>query len=621
VVHERPAVPTPAHYEKLGLFYLGRPYDIAADRPREGVVLYDSRDLTTHAFCVGMTGSGKTGLCVSLIEEAALDGVPAIAIDPKGDVANLLLTFPELRPSDLAPWIDAEEAARKGVSPEQHAAAEAERWREGLAEWGQDPERIRRLRSAAEFAIYTPGSSAGIPLSIVRSLAAPSEQVRGDPELLRERATTAATGLLALLGVGADPLRSGDHILVSAILTEAWRSGRDLDLATLIHEIEEPPFERIGAMDVSRVVPAKDRAALATKVNALLGPTASGWLEGEPLDVGSLLWTPEGRPRISIISIAHLSDGERMFVLTLLLNEVLAWMRSQPGTASLRAILYIDEIFGLFPPVAEPPSKRPLLSLLKQARAFGLGIVLATQNTADLDYKGLANTGTWLIGRLQTDRDRARVLDGLEGAAAADRGGLDRATAERTIADLPQRVFLLRDVHEDAPVIFQTRWALSYLRGPLTRDEIRRLMEGRRPAPRGPAPAPVLERVQKGREARDDAVEALRRRYGPRVRRAEEKLRSAAQKLEREEEEVRGAGMQTAISAGAAILTAVLGRKSAKYTTVGRATTAARGAGRVLQQRGDVQRAKEDLEAAQRELDEIGSELEREIAALERPAA
>ncbi|MGH7572546.1 MAG: ATP-binding protein, partial [Gemmatimonadota bacterium] len=463
-------------FEKLGVFYLGRVHDLEAGKTTEQPLLYDSRDLVTHAVCVGMTGSGKTGLCIDLLEEAVLDGVPAIAIDPKGDLGNLLLTFPELRPEDFRPWIEEDGARRKGLSPDEHAAAQAELWRDGLAAWGQDGDRIRRLKEAADFAIYTPGSTAGRPLSILRSLSAPSPDLRDDQELLGDRIGTTVTGLLGLLGIEADPIQSREHILLSTILQETWRAGRDLDLGGLIRAIQEPPVERVGVMDVEAFYPSKERYELALRINNLLAsPGFATWLTGDPLDVGRLLHTAEGKPRVSIVSIAHLSDAERMFIVALLLNEVVGWMRSQSGTTSLRAIVYMDEIFGFFPPVAEPPSKRPLLTLLKQARAYGLGVVLATQNPVDLDYKGLANTGTWFLGRLQTERDKERVLEGLEGATAGTGAAFDRARMGEVLAGLGKRIFLLHNVHESGPAVFETRWAMSYLRGPLTRAEIRRL--------------------------------------------------------------------------------------------------------------------------------------------------
>lgn len=473
-------------YEKLGVFYLGRPYDLAKGETRPEPLLYDSRDLLTHALCVGMTGSGKTGLCISLLEEAAIDGIPALVIDPKGDLANLLLTFPNLAPADFAPWVDPAEAERKGLSVDDFAAKQAKTWQDGLASWAQSGERIARLRQAADFAVYTPGSEAGLPVSILASLGAPAEAVRADAELLRDRVGTLVASLLSLLGIDADPVRSREHILLSTLFDQAWRAGQDLDLAGLIQQIQKPPITRIGVLELESFFPAGDRFQLAMQLNSLLAaPGFQAWLQGDPLDVDQLLYTKEGKPRIAIFSIAHLSDAERMFFVTLLLSQTLGWMRSKPGTTSLRALVYMDEIFGYFPPVAEPPSKRPLLTLLKQARAFGVGLVLATQNPVDLDYKGLANIGTWFLGRLQTERDKARVLEGLEGASSGN--DFDRGATEAILAGLGNRVFYLHNVHDDAPVVFQSRWAMSYLRGPLTRPEIKRLMD---PVKAGVASAP-----------------------------------------------------------------------------------------------------------------------------------
>src|SRR5262245_42916983 len=470
-------------YEKLGVFYLGRYHDLAKKKTLPDLLLYNSNHLLTHALCVGMTGSGKTGLCFDIIEEAAIDNIPAILIDPKGDLANLLLTFPDLRAEDFEPWINPDEATKKGVSPKDYAAQQAELWRKGLTNWQQDGERIRRFRDAAEFVIYTPGSNAGIPVSILNSFAAPPQAILDDSELLRERINTTVSGLLGLVGVEADPTKSREAIFLANVIQRAWQDGRNLDLGALIQEIQTPSVQRIGVMDVESFYPAKDRFALATAINGLLAsPGFSAWLEGEPLDIQRIYYTPTGKPRVAIFSIAHLNDAERMFFVTLLLNQVLGWMRTQSGTTSLRALVYMDEIFGYFPPIANPPSKLPLLTLLKQGRAFGVGVVLATQNPVDLDYKGLANIGTWFLGRLQTDRDRARVLDGLEGASAAQGARFDRAAMEQTLSALASRVFLLHDVHEEGPSLFESRWAMSYLRGPLTRDQIRALMEGRRAA-------------------------------------------------------------------------------------------------------------------------------------------
>jgi hypothetical protein len=479
-------------FEKLGVFYLGREFDLAKNALKEDLVLYDSRDLVTHAVCVGMTGSGKTGLCVGLLEEAVIDHIPAIVVDPKGDLANLFLTFPDLKDDDFLPWINEEDARRKGVSPQEYAGQQAALWKKGLAEWGQDGARIRKLKSSAEFAIYTPGSTAGLSVSILKSFSFPGKAVTGDSELLGERIATTVTSLLNLLGIEADPIQSREHILLSTILDTSWKQGQDLDLAGFIQAIQAPPMARIGVFDIESFFPSKDRFALAMKLNNLLAaPGFSAWLEGDPLDMDRMFFTAEGKPRVSIFSIAHLNDTERMFFVSLLLTQLLGWMRSQSGTTSLRTLFYMDEIFGYFPPVANPPSKAPLLTLLKQARAFGLGIVLATQNPVDLDYKGLSNTGTWFLGRLQTERDKERVLDGLEGAAAGGAGRFDRKRMEQILAGLGQRVFLMNNVHEDAPVIFQTRWAMSYLRGPLTRTQIKQLMDPVKSSQ--PEPAPTAE--------------------------------------------------------------------------------------------------------------------------------
>lgn len=471
------------NFEQLGEFYLGRIHDLAAGETKEKLVLYDSKDLTTHAVCVGMTGSGKTGLCLSLLEEAGLDGIPAIAIDPKGDLGNLLLTFPDLQSGDFLPWVDESVARRKGLSTEQLAEKTAALWKSGLAKWGQDGDRIRRYNESVEKVIYTPGSNAGVPLTILKSFSAPPAEVIRDGDAFRDSVQSAASGVLALLGIDADPVKSREHILLSNVLSRAWQAGRDLDLASLIHEIQQPPFSRVGVVDLETFFPAADRLDLGMQLNNLLAsPSFASWLEGEPLDVRNLLYTDAGKPKLSILSIAHLNESERMFFVTILLNEVLSWMRSQPGTGSLRALLYMDEVYGYFPPTANPPSKRPMLTLLKQARAYGVGCVLATQNPVDLDYKGLSNAGTWFLGRLQTERDKARVLEGLEGASAQAGANFDRGKMEATLAALGSRVFLMNNVHLSAPEVFHTRWAMSYLSGPLTRQQISRLMKDRKAA-------------------------------------------------------------------------------------------------------------------------------------------
>ncbi len=770
---------TAEDFEKLGVFYLGRPYDLAAKQPGPGWLLYDSKDLVTHAVCVGMTGSGKTGLCLALLEEAAIDNIPAIIIDPKGDLANLMLTFPRLQAEDFQPWINEDDARKKGLSLADYAEAQAELWRKGLAAWRQDGARIQRLRDAAEVAIYTPGSNAGLPVSILKSFAAPAADVREDAELLRERIGTTVTSLLGLLGIEADPIQNREHILLSTILDRTWRRGEDLDLASLIHAIQSPPVSKIGVMDVESFFPSKDRFALAMKLNNLLAaPGFRAWLEGEALDVQQLLYNPSGKPRLAIFSIAHLNDAERMFFVTLLLSQMVGWMRAQSGTTSLRALLYMDEIFGYFPPVANPPSKLPLMTLLKQARAFGLGVVLATQNPVDLDYKGLANTGTWFIGRLQTERDKARVLEGLEGASAGSGKKFDRGRMEQLLAGLGSRIFLMNNVHEDEPVVFETRWCLSYLRGPLTRTQIKALMSearGKRQEAKGAtqekatdssllpsassrlpgearpvlppdvpqqfvplrgtppsgselvyAPmllgaarvrfadaksgvdttndvtvlAPMTEgavavdwdhavaaavalsdleqapsegaqflplpagagkaksyadwnkdfggwlfrtqnvellrspgtgelskpgeserdfRVrlhQSGREQRDKGAEALRQKYASKMAVLQDRIRRAEQMKEKRQAESRSSQVQAALTVGASILGAFLGRKTISATSLGRATTAIRSAGRVMKDSQEVGRAEENVAALQLRLADLEAQFKAESEAL-----
>lgn len=462
-------------FEKLGVFYLGKITDPKKSSDERAYLLLNSNDLTTHAVCMGMTGSGKTGLCISLLEEAALDNIPSILIDPKGDLGNLMLTFPDLTPESFRPWIDSAEAERNGMSTDAFAASIADLWRNGLEKWGESAERIRKLKNAVEVAIYTPASNAGIPLSILSSFAAPPAEIRNDRGAMREGILTVASSLLGLVGINSDPVKSPEHILISSIIELAWKEGKDLDLSLLIQLVQKPPFTKIGALDLDTFIPPKERIALSVALNGLLAsPGFQAWMEGEPLDIKNLLHTREGKPRIAIISIAHLNDTERMFFVTLFLNQLVAWMRKQPGTSSLRALFYMDEIFGYFPPTAMPPSKVPMLTLLKQARAFGLGIILSTQNPVDLDYKGLSNCGTWFIGKLQTERDKKRVIEGLQ---LASNGEIESNALDKLLAATGKRMFILRRIYQKEPVLFETRWTLSFLRGPLTLNQISSLSQ------------------------------------------------------------------------------------------------------------------------------------------------
>jgi hypothetical protein len=434
-------------------------------------LLYEPADLTTHAVVVGMTGSGKTGLCIDLLEEAALNKIPALMIDPKGDITNTLLHFPNLLPQDFQPWVNPDQARRAGKSLEVAAAEAAQLWKQGLADWNIDPKRLQTLANSAQFAVYTPGSDAGIPVNILASLKAPSIPWETNKETLREKISGTVTALLGLVGMtDIDPVRSREHILLANIFENAWKQGKDLDLGELILQTQSPPFPKLGVFDVNTFFPEKNRFVLAMLLNNILAaPTFQVWIEGVPLEIASLLYTPDGKPRHSVFYVAHLSDAERMFFITLLYSAVETWMRGQTGTTSLRALVYFDEIFGYLPPVANPPSKQPMLRMLKQARAFGVGQVLVTQNPVDVDYKALSNAGTWMIGKLQTDQDKQRLLDGLDSAMA---GSLDRATYDRLISTLGKRVFLLHNVNAKAPAVFQTRWAMNYLAGPLTRTQL-----------------------------------------------------------------------------------------------------------------------------------------------------
>jgi DNA helicase HerA-like ATPase len=451
-----------------GTFRLGALVDAESHDRLDEPLLYESGDLTTHGVIVGMTGSGKTGLAVDLLEEALSDGIPTLIIDPKGDMGNLLLTFPQLRPEDFRPWIDDRVAEQQGQTPDEFAAVQAQLWTDGLAGWNLGSPDITALRERAHFTIYTPGSDAGVPLDLIGSLAAPSE---GDSEDRRDRIESAVSSLLALLDIEADPLSSPEHILLANLIDHAWTAGLTVDLASLVGMVQDPPIRKLGVLELDSFYPKDDRTKLALKLNGLLAsPAFASWNQGVPLDIERLLYR-DGKPGAAIISIAHLGEQERQFVVTLVLSELISWMRRQPGTSELRALVYMDEVFGFVPPTANPPAKKPILTILKQARAFGVGMVLASQNPVDLDYKAISNAGTWWIGRLQTEQDKGRLMDGLRTAA----GSADIDLLSTRISGLAKREFVQQSTRSSEPSLFGTRWAMSYLRGPMTRDEIRRL--------------------------------------------------------------------------------------------------------------------------------------------------
>ena len=457
--------------------FLGGLIDPAKHERTDKTVVLPSGDFTTHGVIVGMTGSGKTGLGIVLIEEALSAGVPTLLIDPKGDLTNLCLTFPKLAASDFEPWVNEGDASKAGQSVAEFAAAQAKTWTDGLADWKVGPDRIAALRAGATFTIYTPGSSAGVGLNIVGSMQAPAGGL--DPEIIGDEIEGFVSGLLSLVDIDADPLSSREHILLSNLILNEWSAGRSFDLPTLVGMVTKPPIRKLGVFELDEFFPPKDRTAFAMRLNGLLAsPSFGAWMEGPPLDIEKLLRTPDGKPRCAIITTAHLSDQERQFVTTLVLSKLVTWMRKQSGTTDLRALLYMDEVAGYLPPTAMPPTKKPIMTLMKQARAFGVGVVLATQNPVDVDYKALSNAGTWMIGRLQTDRDKQRLLDGMSAAA----GGVDVGAVGDTISGLAKREFVLRRAGKDKPEVFTTRWAMSYLRGPLTRDQIAVLMKDQKEA-------------------------------------------------------------------------------------------------------------------------------------------
>ncbi|MGH1504318.1 MAG: ATP-binding protein [Acidimicrobiales bacterium] len=465
-----------------GDLFIGETID--DDGKREGTpVLLDSADFTTHGVIVGMTGSGKTGLGVVLLEEALMSGIPVLAIDPKGDLGNLALNFPDLNPADFEPWMDEGTARVERMTIPDMAAKTAKMWRDGLASWDMDGSDIGRLGQAAEPTIFTPGSTSGVPVNALGRLSVPNSD---DPSVRQDEVDATVAGLLQLVGVDSDPLSGREHILLANLITRAWDAGTDLDMPTLLTQLMDPPIRKLGVLDLDMFFPPKDRQALALKLNGLLAsPSFAAWAEGEPLDMSTLLWKADGTPRAAIMSLGHLDENERHFAITLILSRLISWMRSQSGTGELRVLVYIDEVMGLAPPNGNPAPKKPILTLLKQARAFGVGLVLSTQNPVDLDYKAISNAGTWLIGRLQTEQDKNRLIDGLR---AAD-GAVDVAEVERRISGLGKRQFVLRTTRSSDLPLLTTRWALSYLAGPLTRDQISSLMSGRAATPDTPATA------------------------------------------------------------------------------------------------------------------------------------
>jgi hypothetical protein len=753
-------------YEKMDLFYLGRELDPDTGETTELPLLYKSKNLTTHAAIIGMTGSGKTGLGIDLLEEAALDKLPALVIDPKGDMANLLLSFPDLAPHDFEPWIDENTAERKGMSRQELAEQTADTWAKGLASWDQDKNRIARMRQNADFVVYTPGNSTGRPVSVLDSMEAPGNKVLQDNDAVASMVNSAVSSILSLVGIKADPLQSREHILLSSIVLHYWQKQQDVPLEKLISAVVNPPFAKIGTLSSDVFFPQQQRMNLAMQLNNILAsPAFSGWTAGKALRIEDFLYSDTGKPQISIFSIAHLSDNERMFFVTMLLGKLIAWMRQQEGSSGLRCLLYMDEIFGYFPPSANPPSKKPMLLLLKQARAYGLSVVLSTQNPVDLDYKGLSNIGTWFIGRLQTRQDQDRVMTGIAGSSDT----LSTSRIREILSDMRGRTFLLYSAHQDEPLLFETRWAMSYLKGPVSLAELDKLIDGNScdnafidqsvafspsvnsgdafspnppllsagidqcflppalpieqidylprlvgtatvrfvkqniniDAPRqvclvltvdrqcdaiqwyraeeyalatemcaqqpadgcrfsslsgifdglknlrslekefddflyhsmklpikrvtalklyaSPVETDVqfIQRVADVlRQKKEVEADKVKERYAKKQRQLEVRLEKAYARIDKEKEDVRARGIDTALSIGATIFGALFGRKTLSVTNANRTVRSARSAGRILKEQGDVQRAKENASIIQEDLDILALELQEKLGEL-----
>lgn len=462
--------------ENIGSFYLGKQYDIKQQSVQEDMTYYDAKDLCTHAVCLGMTGSGKTGLCIGLLEEAILDQIPIIAIDPKGDIANLMMLSPNFKAEDFKQWVDPGKAAVKGVSVQDFASKEAEKWKEGTLSWHQNQSRLKALKTAANINIYTPGSEMGLQVSMLKALTKPQTQSLTE---INNHAEHLIEGILTLMGEKIEA-QSPRFVYLASTLMHLWKKQNQVSLANLIKEIQTPSQKKIGVMAIDQFMNEKQRLNLAMKLNALIAsPSFSLWSQGDSLDIQKLLWDENGKPKVNIFSIAHLSDDERMFFVSHLLEEIIFWMRGQSGTSSLKALLYMDEIFGFLPPVENPPSKKAFLTLLKQARAYGLGLVLASQNPADLDYKALSNIGTWFLGRLQTKQDQSKVIEGLQTLAQSS-DAMTKDDYENILALLPSRVFIMKNIHEQESCVFHTRWAMSYLKGPVTLEQVNALMHAKK---------------------------------------------------------------------------------------------------------------------------------------------
>lgn len=436
-------------------------------------LLLPAHHLVTHGVVVGMTGSGKTGLVTVLIEEALGAGIPTLVIDVKGDLPNLLLSFPSFDPAAFEPWVE----AGGDADPEATEAAArqlAEQQRVALASWNIGEPELRRYCERTSMRVITPGASSGESLHMLSALERRSSRWNTDPEAARNALSAAVSLVLRLVGRDPDPAKSREHVLLSVLAEHRLGAGESADLGTLMSDLLNPPLSEVGVLPINAFLKKNERSSLAAALNNLMAsPTFCSWRKGTSLDVGEWVAQKNGRTPAVIVSVAHLDEEERALVLGVLLEEILSWVRGLRGTDKLRALVVFDEVYGFMPPhPSNPPTKRPLVALMKQARAFGVGVVVATQNPMDLDYRALSNAGFWCIGRLQTDADRARVLDGLMGSVSA----LRRTETElgRYLQHLAPRWFILQNTHvpNAEPVVLNPRHAISLLRGPMTRTEL-----------------------------------------------------------------------------------------------------------------------------------------------------
>lgn len=420
----------------------------------------DRAALTKHAIILGATGSGKTVLSKVIVEEAALQGIPTFAIDPKGDIGNLAFKSPSF---DFARWSGKEADALK-TDRQSYAADLKKTYGEKAREFGVRP------GSASDFAkvkvrIFTPKSSAGLAVGISPDLSVPKNFERllsSDIASAADLLDLTSYNLLRLAGFGEGDRK--EITFVSAILENAWKAGRSLTIQDLIRSIVNPPFASVGSMHVSDVISEKERRGLATKINLLVSdPKLRSWSAAEPLNFTQLF----SEPSVNILDLRNIqSEQEKRLFVELVLQQLFQWLIKQGSAQTLRYLLYFDEIAGYCPPVREPPSKKLLLLLIKQARAFGLGLLLASQNAVDLDYKVISNANVRFIGRLGAQRDIQRVSVGLELGSYA----------EREVARLKAGEFFCNVFDPKFRSVIKSRWPLTYHRGPLENSEIAELM-------------------------------------------------------------------------------------------------------------------------------------------------